>query len=123
MKITTSGGTSYTPPADTKVEYSNQIQLTQLPIPTLQLPYLLNFGGAEPQIVISFKTTTQADIATLLNYFQDATSTISYTVDLSVEWGKTFTGFAYSLSITQEPGQGNVWSVRITIYIGVPITG
>ena len=128
-------GSSYTPPMGTTVTLDKQIQLTQLPIPMLDLPILLNFGGAQPTLTIQFVTNVQADIALLMQQFSSASETQGYSIDLTAEWGSgivwatngsgtptttgVVNGYIYEFSIKQAAGEGQKWDVTLTFYLGM----
>ena len=115
--LTTSS--TYVPPADTVASFTKQIGLTQMPIPMLDNPILLNFGGATPQITLSWKTLNQADVVNLINNFASASQLGGYKVDLTTEWGAgaVFQGYVYNLEVTQNAGE-LVYSVSWTLWIG-----
>ena len=124
----------YTIPMDATVTLSKQVQLTQLPIPMLDLPILLNFGGAQPTLTIKFVTITKADITLLMQQFSSASEIAGYQIDLTSEWGTsivwatdstgtpittgTVTGYIYTFEVVQVAGEGEKWDITLTFYLG-----
>lgn len=120
--ITVPSAETYSPPANATVNLTKQVALTNLPIPTLDIPYVMNFGGATINLTITWVTAAIADVNELYSYFASATSATSYQIQIP-EWtasgNSTFTlnGFAEQMQITQQPGQ-LVWNVTLTFSIG-----
>lgn len=109
-------GAVYTFPMGLAANIEKNIGITVIPIPYNDVPMLLNYGGATINLSLSWKTSNAADVGNLYNNFSSAAG-VSYTVDLSAEWGMTFTGYVSRLSVKQEPGE-NVWDCELVLDIG-----
>ncbi len=111
------------------VSYQKQVMATTIAIPLSNSPILLNYGGDTISITVSFITTNQPDVSTLINQMSSAAGDI-YELDLSVEWGMpysgvvgtagSFQGYVTAMNITQDSGTKNVWSCSFTLMTGVP---
>ena len=110
--------TSYTATVVSSLTYDNEILLTSMPITGSEYPYLMNLGGAQSKINIDFDVFSTADVNTIFTYFQDATMTYHYQMDLSA-WGLgTVTGLISGLDIKQVAGEPVHWSVSIVMQLG-----
>lgn len=135
---------AYTFKDNVSVKFANNIPLTTMPIPTINFPLLLNLGGANISMNVSWKTVIEDDIAPLLLYFNSANPSANYLVDLTAFWGYSntalnnaisnrytfngvstthmqFNGVVSSLQIEEKPG-AIVWINSITILIGEEVT-
>ncbi|MEM3846274.1 MAG: hypothetical protein QXU98_11325 [Candidatus Parvarchaeota archaeon] len=137
MKITRlDNGKVYSTVTNVTAQFQVQVGLTQMPLPLLDLPMIMNFGGAQPQLTLTWTSTDVADVMYLIENFCSAAivgagTTIAlsngnqevmaaYLVDLTNEWGSPyalFPGYVYNIQITQNPGQ-LVWDVSWTLYVG-----
>lgn len=116
-------GIVYTFEAIKSVSYSINILLSQMPIPTQQTPYLLNLGGTQIDITLTFITTVMADVSNLITNFASAQPNTSFTLDLTNVWGANmvFNGIVQILTITQASGQ-ILWDGSITFAQGILVS-
>lgn len=121
-------GTFYTPPFGAQsISYMKQVLATTIAIPLENTPLLLNYGGDQINLTLTFITKDNTEIDTLINEFSDAGGDI-YEVDLSSEWNMTFSGslspvgsfqgYVTQLEINQEGGQANVFTVTMNFMLG-----
>ncbi len=120
---------------DMNVTFSKNVPLTVLPIPDIESPFLLNFGGVTIDMQVSWITTTLADLqfftsTTLITVsgashpFVSADVTATYTLNMTDVWGSAaiFVGVISSFSISQVAGEGNKWSCQMNLKIGQQVT-
>ena len=63
--------------------------ITQVPIPTINTPFLLNLTGANLGITLTWSSITMNDVAFFLQYFPTANPGARIVVDLTQSWGAT----------------------------------
>ncbi len=68
-------------------KYVANYGLTQMPIPTQNTPFLLNFTGPSLSITLNWDTIKQSDVAFLLQYFTTANPSARIVYDVTDVWG------------------------------------
>jgi hypothetical protein len=126
-----------------KAHYTLNYGITQMPIPTLNTPYLLNLVGANLGVTLDWKSETQDDVAFLLTYFPSANPSVKIVVDLTDVWGGLSTtannlvtekfnlgntvgdggmfrlsGGINNFSVEEQAG-AVVWDYSMTLYVGI----
>jgi hypothetical protein len=131
-----SGGTVYawglggTLPIAQSFTYNVQVGVTPMPIPLQNVPLLLNFGGANPSIQISWMITNTANYTgsvqgdyNLLAVLQQWGSSVQgytlYVPELS-PGGSTISVscFLYQLQLQYQGGAPNALTASMTLYPG-----
>ncbi|MEM0142473.1 MAG: hypothetical protein QXL94_00765 [Candidatus Parvarchaeum sp.] len=69
------------------VNYTADYSLTQMPIPTLNTPFLLNFSGPSLAVSFNWSSITQSDVAFLLEFFTTANPSAVIVIDVTKDWG------------------------------------
>ncbi len=137
--ITNSSGGyySYTFPNSTGSEggnltaqYTKELLVTVLPIPDIEVPYLLNFGGAQPVLNLSWVSTNLSDLqfwtsSSTVNSsepFVSAAVQANYKLDMSDVWGSwaVFYGIVSNLQVSQAAGELK-WDYSIQFAIGTSV--
>ena len=72
-----------------EVKYTASYSLTQMPIPTQNTPFLLNFTGPTLGLSFTWSSITQSDLPFLLEFFPTANPSVSIVADLTTDWGST----------------------------------
>ena len=126
-----------------EVKYSLAYGITQVPVPTINTPFLLNLTGADLQVSMDWKSTVQSDVAFLLTYFPTANPSVRIVIDLTGAWGGLsttantlvtekynsgniigtggvlrFSGAINSFSVTERAG-AVLWDYSLTMYVGL----
>ena len=128
--------TTYTFHLISNFVWTTQTGITQMPIPTQQVPLLLNFGGAWPEIQINWTITdsqnstgsAQGDFQQLVTYFASGDSLLGgfnsggYTLVMP-EVGSTITvsGCVNNLQLTYVGGQSDIYTCSMTFYVGTVV--
>ncbi len=110
------------------VSYNKQLPITVLPIPDIDSPILMNFGGVTIDLTFKWTTLTISDVqlwtsTTYVNSsepFVTANVSAVYVVDLSAEWGGAwakFTGIVKNFSFEQQPGR-IAWDMQFDLAVG-----
>lgn len=97
-----------------------------MPIPLLNTPLLLNFGGANPQITVSWTITPDAhytgsaggDWNLLMNTIQWGANASGYTLHITEVGNINVSGFAYSVSLDYVGGSVTKIDASLTFYPG-----
>ena len=132
-----SGGTIYAwggtvsgtlQPIAQTVQWNDQVQMTQMPIPLQNIPLLLNFGGAQPSVTITWLITGNANYTgtaagdwSSLSSQNWGSNTSGYTLTIPEIGGVSYTGFIYSVQLNYQQGQPNVFTCSMTIYVGTVV--
>lgn len=127
------------------VAFHMNLALTQMPIPTQNTPFLLNFSGPAIDMQISWNTQKQNDVAFLIQNFPTANPSVDVVVDLTQEWGGLsttvntalsekfnlgsvvgssgtlrFSGVVSDFKISQKAGE-ILWSCTMSLMVGLVI--
>ncbi len=123
--------------------YTLDYGITQIPMPTLNTPFLLNLTGANLSISLKWKSKTQSDLAFLLTYFPTANPSVKLVVDFTSTWGGLsstannlvtqkfnegnnigsagtlrFTGSINNFMVEEKAG-AVVWDYSMSLYVGI----
>jgi len=126
-----------------EVKYTLEYGITQMPLPTFNTPFLLNFTGASLGLTLTWHSMTQNDVAFLLSYFPTANPSARIVVDLTEVWGGLsttantqvvekfnmneiigtggvlrFAGVVNNFNVSQKAGQ-ILWDYSMTIDVGL----
>jgi hypothetical protein len=130
MQITDlASGTVYTFPVATQLQWNVQVNMTTMPIPLQTVPLLLNFGGEQPTIVITFVVTdatsstgtAKGDFALLVSTFSSGSTEAGYSLDIPEVGQLGIQGFVYQMQITYAGGTVDKYDCSMTFYIGTII--
>ena len=108
---------TYTATVNVDLQWNKTVNLTVVPMPLSDSPVILNYGGCQEQLQISFDLMATVDAQTIYTYFQSAAGN-QYNLVIP-EWGiGTVSAYPYSCQIQQVPGEGGHWTVQLVYYIG-----
>ncbi|MEM4104679.1 MAG: hypothetical protein QXF80_06775 [Thermoplasmatales archaeon] len=102
----------------TNLTLDKEINLTVMPIPTMNQPIILNYGGASIKLSITADLFSSADVNTLYSYFMDASGSIQVNIDLSLWAMGTVSGYCNSGNIQMVAGEPNHWTASLVYMIG-----
>ncbi len=127
------------------ITFSVNLALTQMPIPTQNTPFLLNFTGAAVSMTIDWKTPRPFDPMFLIAYLPTANPSVDIVIDVTDIWGgiattankevmnkfnlgqhigtggvARFNAVVNNFSITQQAGE-ILWSCQASFYIGLMV--
>ena len=127
-----------------EISYTANYGLTQMPIPTQNTPFLLNFTGPNLAFQLAWNSITQSDVAFILEYFATANPSAQIVLDLTENWGATsstnnivtekynlgntllgtgfmrFVGIIGEISIKEKAGQ-ILWDYSATLTVGMVV--
>lgn len=115
--VNLSNSVTFTPTANVNVSWQKSVNLTVVPIPLNDNPVVMNYGGCNIQLEVSFDIFSVNDLGTIMNNFQSASNTSGYQVQIP-EWNATVTGYVSSCNIRQVAGEGSHWVVSLVFYVG-----
>jgi hypothetical protein len=133
------GGPTYNFPMTTQLQWAVQVGMTPMPIPLLQTPLLLNFGGAQPTIIIDWTVTTsqtstgtvEGDWQLLVGWsgsgpqsntnFASGNTTVGYTLNIPEMGQSGMQGFVTQMQLTYVAGQPNTFTASMTFALGTVI--
>ena len=125
----TTGQTYQIPFNALDVSYQKQVMATTIAIPLSNEPILLNYGGVQINLSVSFITDNKADVANLIGTFSDASGSV-FEVNLLQEWGMpysgtlstlgSFQGYITAMNIEQTGGTVAIYKCSFTLMVGQP---
>ncbi len=104
------GSTVYVFPLIQSLKYTVATGCTPMAIPTFKIPYLMNFGGGQPTIDISF-TITPGTLP--VNNFSGTPQGDWYLLTWGIDWGGNITGFNLELPEVSTVGASSPFSVQV----------
>jgi hypothetical protein len=115
-------------PVCQSLEWTTQVQMTQMPIPLQDDPLLLNFGGAQPSLTITWLISTSANFTgtpagdwNSLMGQSWGSNTSGYTLNVPEIGTLSVSGFIYQIQMTYTGGQENTYTASLTMYLGTVV--
>jgi hypothetical protein len=127
----------YNFPIATALTFNQQVEVTQMPIPLQNIPLLMNFGGGQPSVTVSWMVTGALNstgtvagdwillsgnaTGALAGSFQPGASTAGYNLVVPEMGTISIQGFIYTMQLTYVQGEPNTFTGTMTMYAGTII--